>query len=84
MPLSLENAPKFNVEIRGLKSGENVAYLGRKITPQCRRCNAYQTNNVGHKFCAHVGCHIAMANIRRRKLESATALKELLGIESPN
>ena len=67
------NPVKFN----GLKNTENVVFFGNNLGPECQRCGAYNTTGMGHKYCAHVSCPIALREFKRRRRKRTSSLEKV-------
>ena len=65
------------IGFKGLKSAENVVFLGEKLTPECKHCGAYDSTKKGYKFCAHVTCPIALKEFKRRKRKRTSTLEQV-------
>jgi len=61
----------------GLKAGENVVFFGNNLGVECQRCGAYNQTSMGHKFCAHVSCPIALREFKRRKRKRTSSLEKV-------
>ena len=61
----------------GLKAGENVVFFGNNLGVECQRCGAYNQTSMGHKFCAHVTCPIALREFKRRKRKRTSSLEKV-------
>lgn len=64
-----------NVTFRSLRSAQNVVYFGRTLGSECQRCGAYDQNEHGHRFCAHVSCPIALLEVKRRNRRRTSRLE---------
>jgi len=67
------NPVKFN----GLRNTENVVFFGNNLGVECQRCGAYNTTSMGHKYCAHVSCPIALREFKRRKRKRTSSLEKV-------
>ena len=65
------------IRFTGLKSAENVVFFGNHLTPECQRCGAFNQTSMGHKFCAHVSCPIALREFKRRKRKRTSSLEKV-------
>ena len=65
------------VRFNGLKSAENVVFFGNNLGVECQRCGAYNQTSMGHKFCAHVSCPIALREFKRRKRKRTSSLEKV-------
>ena len=65
------------VRFNGLKSSENVVFFGNNLGAECQRCGAYNQTSMGHKFCAHVSCPIALREFKRRKRKRTSTLERV-------
>ena len=72
--ISFQLAP---VAFNGLKSAENVVFFGNNLGVECQRCGAYNQTSMGHKFCAHVSCPIALREFKRRKRKRTSSLEKV-------
>jgi hypothetical protein len=61
----------------GLKNTENVVFFGNNLGVECQRCGAYNQTSMGHKFCAHVSCPIALREFKRRKRKRTSSLEKV-------
>ena len=66
-----------NVKFNGLKSSENVVFFGNNLGVECQRCGAYNQTSMGHKYCAHVSCPIALREFKRRKRKRTSSLEKV-------
>jgi hypothetical protein len=66
-----------NVRMNGLKSAENVVFFGNNLGVECQRCGAYNQTSMGHKYCAHVSCPIALREFKRRKRKRTSSLEKV-------
>ena len=66
-----------NVRFNGLKSAENVVFFGNNLGVECQRCGAYNQTSMGHKYCAHVSCPIALREFKRRKRKRTSSLEKV-------
>jgi len=66
-----------NVTFNGLKSAENVVFFGNNLGVECQRCGAYNQTSMGHKYCAHVSCPIALREFKRRKRKRTSSLEKV-------
>jgi hypothetical protein len=67
-----------NVRFNGLKSAENVVFFGNNLGVECQRCGAYNQTSMGHKYCAHVSCPIALREFKRRKRKRTSSLEKVI------
>ena len=65
------------VKFTGLKNSENVVFFGNNLTAECQRCGAFNQTSMGHKFCAHVSCPIALREFKRRKRKRTSSLEKV-------
>ena len=65
------------VRFNGLKQTENVVFFGTNLTAECQRCGAYNQTGMGHKFCAHVSCPIALREFKRRRRKRTSSLEKV-------
>ena len=65
------------IRFNGLKSAENVVFFGNNLGVECQRCGAYNQTSMGHKFCAHVSCPIALREFKRRKRKRTSSLEKV-------
>lgn len=65
------------IRFNGLKSADNVVFFGNNLTTECQRCGAYNQTSMGHKFCAHVSCPIALREFKRRKRKRTSSLEKV-------
>lgn len=65
------------VKFGGLKNSENVVFFGNNLTAECQRCGAFNQTSMGHKFCAHVSCPIALREFKRRKRKRTSSLEKV-------
>jgi hypothetical protein len=80
MAMSSTEAVTFTlspVRFNGLKSAENVVFFGNNLGSECQRCGAYNQTSMGHKFCAHVSCPIALREFKRRKRKRTSSLEKV-------
>lgn len=61
----------------GLKNAENVVFFGNNLGVECQRCGAYDQTSMGHKYCAHVSCPIALREFKRRKRKRTSSLEKV-------
>ncbi|HET6406219.1 MAG TPA: hypothetical protein VFH78_16415 [Candidatus Thermoplasmatota archaeon] len=61
----------------GLKNAENVVFFGNNLGVECQRCGAYNQTSMGHKYCAHVSCPIALREFKRRKRKRTSSLEKV-------
>jgi hypothetical protein len=74
-PASLPSSLALRVGVR--KAGENVVFFGNNLGVECQRCGAYNQTSLGHKFCAHVSCPIALREFKRRKRKRTSSLEKV-------
>ena len=60
-----------------LKNAENVVFFGNNLTSECQRCGAFNQTSMGHKYCAHVSCPIALREFKRRKRKRTSSLEKV-------
>ena len=60
-----------------LKNAENVVFFGNNLGVECQRCGAYNQTTMGHKYCAHVSCPIALREFKRRKRKRTSSLEKV-------
>lgn len=65
------------IRFNGLKAAENVVFFGNNLGVECQRCGAYNQTSMGHKFCAHVSCPIALREFKRRKRKRTSSLEKV-------
>lgn len=65
------------VRFTGLKNTENVVFFGNNLGVECQRCGAYNQTSMGHKFCAHISCPIALREFKRRKRKRTSSLEKV-------
>ncbi len=65
------------VKFGGLKNSENVVFFGNNLGVECQRCGAYNQTSMGHKFCAHITCPIALREFKRRKRKRTSTLEQV-------
>ena len=65
------------VRFNGLKNTENVVFFGNNLGPECQRCGAFNTTSMGHKYCAHVSCPIALREFKRRRRKRTSSLEKV-------
>ncbi|GEM_PF-2865287 len=58
-------------------AGENVVFFGNNLGVECQRCGAYNQTSLGHKYCAHVSCPIALREFKRRKRKRTSSLEKV-------
>ena len=58
-------------------SGSKVVFFGNSLGVECQRCNAYCTTNLGHKYCTHITCPIALKEFKRRKRKRTSTLEQV-------
>jgi hypothetical protein len=62
----------------GLRAGgESVVFFGNTLGVECQRCGAYNQTSMGHKYCAHVSCPIALREFKRRKRKRTSSLEKV-------
>jgi hypothetical protein len=66
-----------NVRFNGLKAAENVVFFGNNLGTECQRCGAFNQTSMGHKYCAHVSCPIALREFKRRKRKRTSSLEKV-------
>jgi hypothetical protein len=66
-----------NIRFNGLKAAENVVFFGNNLGVECQRCGAYNQTSMGHKYCAHVSCPIALREFKRRKRKRTSSLEKV-------
>lgn len=66
-----------NVRFNGLKAAENVVFFGNTLGSECQRCGAYNQTSMGHKYCSHVSCPIALREFKRRKRKRTSSLEKV-------
>ena len=59
------------------QGGESVVFFGNTLGVECQRCGAYNQTSMGHKFCAHVSCPIALREFKRRKRKRTSSLEKV-------
>lgn len=65
------------VRFHGLRNTENVVFFGNNLGPECQRCGAYNQTSMGHKFCSHVSCPLALREFKRRKRKRTSSLEKV-------
>ena len=55
----------------------NVVFFGKALSVECQRCGAFCSTNLGHKYCAHVTCPIALKEMKRRKRKRTSTLEQV-------
>ena len=68
---------KGNVAFNGLRAAENVVFFGKNLGSECERCGAYEQTSLGHKFCSHIACPIALIEFKRRKRKRTSSLEKV-------
>lgn len=63
------------VRFNGLKNAENVVFFGNNLGVECQRCGAFNQTSMGHRYCTHVSCPIALREFKRRKRKRANLLE---------
>lgn len=58
-------------------SGSNVVFYGNSLPVECQRCGAFCSTNIGHKYCNHVTCPIALKEFKRRKRKRTSTLEQV-------
>jgi hypothetical protein len=58
-------------------STESVVFFGNTLGVECQRCGAYNQTSMGHKYCAHVSCPIALREFKRRKRKRTSSLEKV-------
>jgi hypothetical protein len=58
-------------------AGENVVFFGNNLGVECQRCGAFNQTSLGHKYCAHVSCPIALREFKRRKRKRTSSLEKV-------
>ncbi|HWG89881.1 MAG TPA: hypothetical protein VNZ52_03435 [Candidatus Thermoplasmatota archaeon] len=58
-------------------SGSNVVFYGNSLPVECQRCGAFCSTNIGHKYCTHVTCPIALKEFKRRKRKRTSTLEQV-------
>jgi hypothetical protein len=71
--------PMIPVGLRlgGFESGSNVVFFGNSLPVECQRCGAYCGTSIGHKYCSHVTCPIALREFKRRKRKRTSTLEQV-------
>ena len=59
------------------RSAESVVFFGNHLTQECARCGAFDQTSMGHKFCSHVSCPIALREFKRRKRKRTSSLEKV-------
>jgi hypothetical protein len=59
------------------ESGSKVVFFGNSLSVECQRCNAFCSTNLGHKYCAHITCPIALKEFKRRKRKRTSTLEQV-------
>ena len=72
-----QNAPAASRSVPGLRAGENVVFFGNNLGVECQRCGAFNQTSMGHKYCAHVSCPIALREFKRRKRKRTSSLEKV-------
>lgn len=67
-------APK---PLSSFETGSRVVFFGNSLSVECQRCNAYCSTNLGHKYCAHITCPIALKEFKRRKRKRTSTLEQV-------
>lgn len=75
--MAMSPAAPIPIRFTGLKSAENVVFFGNNLGVECQRCGAYNQTSMGHKFCAHVSCPIALREFKRRKRKRTSSLEKV-------
>ena len=57
--------------------GESVVFFGNTLGVECQRCGAYNQTSMGHKYCAHVSCPIALREFKRRRRKRTSSLEKV-------
>ena len=60
-----------------LRSAENVVFFGNNLGVECQRCGAFNQTSMGHKYCAHIACPIALREFKRRKRKRTSSLEKV-------
>lgn len=55
----------------------NVVFFGNSLSVECQRCGAFCSTSIGHKFCTHVTCPIALREFKRRKRKRTSTLEKV-------
>lgn len=74
---STETTRYTPIRFTGLKNSENVVFFGNNLGVECQRCGAYNQTSMGHKYCAHVSCPIALREFKRRKRKRTSTLEQV-------
>ena len=74
-PTMLPSSLALRVGVR--TAGENVVFFGNNLGVECQRCGAYNQTSLGHKYCAHVSCPIALREFKRRKRKRTSSLEKV-------
>ena len=75
---ALRNVPVLPRGGGGLRApGESVVFFGNTLGVECQRCGAYNQTSMGHKYCAHVSCPIALREFKRRKRKRTSSLEKV-------
>jgi hypothetical protein len=75
---SLRSIPVFPRAQANLRAGgESVVFFGNTLGVECQRCGAYNQTSMGHKYCAHVSCPIALREFKRRKRKRTSSLEKV-------
>jgi hypothetical protein len=60
-----------------MRSSENVVFFGNNLGVECQRCGAFNQTSMGHKYCAHIACPIALREFKRRKRKRTSSLEKV-------
>jgi hypothetical protein len=74
---AMTSSEPIPIRFNGLKSAENVVFFGNNLGVECQRCGAFNQTSMGHKFCAHVSCPIALREFKRRKRKRTSSLEKV-------
>lgn len=55
----------------------NVVFFGNSLSVECQRCGAFCSTSIGHKYCTHVTCPIALREFKRRKRKRTSTLEQV-------
>ncbi|MEA3200155.1 MAG: hypothetical protein QOE90_1583 [Thermoplasmata archaeon] len=72
-----EIATSLGLRVGIRTAGENVVFFGNNLGVECQRCGAYNQTTLGHKYCAHVSCPIALREFKRRKRKRTSSLEKV-------
>jgi asparagine synthase (glutamine-hydrolysing) len=68
---------RFGVKLLYHARAGDALVFGNTLGVECQRCGAYNQTSMGHKYCAHVSCPIALREFKRRKRKRTSSLEKV-------